>query len=85
MVHEISKDFSSYTYHPISSKPYDIGYRDGKSITFVAIGQVLKMLWHFEILRWVNGKPKMWNISKTADRRAKRTKICDLVYYSAHM
>ncbi len=32
----------------------------------------------------VNGKPKMWNISKTANRRAKRTKIWDSGYYSAH-
>ncbi len=30
------------------------------------------------------GKPKMWNISKTADRRAKRTKIWDSEYYSAY-
>ncbi len=27
----------------------------------------------------------MWDISKTADRRAKRTKIWDSWYYSAHM
>ncbi len=33
----------------------------------------------------VNGKPEEWEISKTADRRAKRTKIWDLGYYSAHM
>ncbi len=31
------------------------------------------------------GKPKMWNVSKkTADRRAKRTKIWVSWYYSAH-
>ncbi len=30
------------------------------------------------------GKPKMWNISKTASRRAKRMKIWDSGYYSAH-
>ena len=30
------------------------------------------------------GKPKMWNISKTADRRAKWTKIWVSGYYSAH-
>ena len=33
---------------------------------------------HFVALRnfniGLNGKPEMWNISKTADRRAKRTK-----------
>ncbi len=27
----------------------------------------------------------MWNISKTADRRVKRTKIWDLEYYSVHI
>ncbi len=31
------------------------------------------------------GKPNMWNISKTANRRAKRMKIWDSEYYSAHM
>ena len=42
----------------------------------LAIGQVLKILWHFQILTWESmAKPKMWNISKTTDRRAKRTKI----------
>ncbi len=30
------------------------------------------------------GKPKIWNISKTADRRAKLTKIWVLGYYCAH-
>ena len=55
-------------------------------LLFVAIGQVLTILWHFEILTWgVNGKPKMWNISKTADHRVKRTKIWDSGYYNAHM
>ena len=40
-----------------------------------------KKIWHFEILTWESiGKPKMWNISKTSDRRAKRTKIWDSVY-----
>ena len=29
-------------------------------------------------------KPTMWNISKTADRRVKCTKIWDLGYHSAH-
>ncbi len=31
------------------------------------------------------GKPKQWNISKTVDRRAKRTKFWDSGYYSTHM
>ncbi len=53
---------------------------------FLAIGQVLKNLWHFEILTWeLMGKPKIWNISKTADRRAKRMIIWDSGCYSAYM
>ncbi len=31
------------------------------------------------------GKPKMWNILKRANRRAKQMKIWDLGCYSAHM
>ncbi len=31
------------------------------------------------------GKPKMWNISKTADHRAKRTEIWDSGYYNAYI
>ena len=32
---------------------------------FLAIGQVLKRLWHFEILAWESmGKPKMWILSR---------------------
>ncbi len=55
-------------------------------LLFLAIGQVLKILWHFKNFKiGVNGKPKMWNISKTADRRVKRTKIWDLESYSAYM
>ena len=41
-------------------------------LLFLAIGQVLKYFWHFEILTWESmGQPKMWNILKTPDRRAK--------------
>ncbi len=41
-------------------------------LLFLAIGQVLQNLWHFEVLTLESkGKPKMWNISKTADCRAK--------------
>ncbi len=41
----------------------------------------LKILLHFEILTLESmGKPIMWNISKTADRRAKRTEIWDSGY-----
>ena len=32
----------------------------------------------------VSGKPKMWNISKMADRRAKRTKIWVSGYYNVY-
>ncbi len=31
------------------------------------------------------GKPKIWNISKTADCRAKRIQIWDSGYYNAHI
>ncbi len=31
------------------------------------------------------GKPKMWNISKIANRRAQTDKIWDSGYYSAHI
>ena len=38
----------------------------------LAMGQVLQNVWHFEILTLASmGKPKMWNVSKTADCRAK--------------
>ncbi len=33
----------------------------------------------------LNGKPKRWNISKIADRRAKLTIIWESGYYSAYM
>ncbi len=55
-------------------------------LLFLAIGQSFKhfvALWNFNM--GVNGKPKMWNISKTDDRRAKRAKIWDSRSYSAHM
>ena len=47
--------------------------------TVVAHASVVRIssfvaLWNFNM--GVNGKNKMWNIWKTADRRAKRTKIC---------
>ncbi len=43
-------------------------------LLFLTIGQVLKTLWHFEILTW---EPKMCNILKTTDCRVKWTKIFD--------
>ena len=53
-------------------------------LRFLAIGQVLQNLWHSLICESM-GKDKMCNISKTAGRRAKQTKIWDSWYYSAHM
>ncbi len=53
-------------------------------LLFLASSQVLKKLWHFEILTWESmGKSKMWNIS--ADCRAKRPKLWDSGYYSTHL
>ncbi len=57
-----------------------MGYHCGiQTITFfLPIGQVLKILWHFEILTCESmGKRKMWNISKTVNCRAKRMKILE--------
>ena len=51
----------------------------------LAICQKLQILWHFEILTWESmGKPKMWDILRMADHRAKWTKIWDSGY-CAHM
>ncbi len=48
---EISKRYSSYSFHPMSAKPYDdIGYHGGyRLLLFLAISQVIKILWHFVI------------------------------------
>ena len=55
-------------------------------LLFLAIGQVLKIIWHFEILTWESmGKPEIWNILKTADRRVKTDKIWDSGQYSTYM
>ena len=55
-------------------------------LLFLTIGHVLQNLWHFEMLTLESvGKPKMWSISKTADRRAKQTNIWDSGYYNTHM
>ena len=56
-------------------------------ITFLQIfWQCQKILWHFEIFTWeLMGKPKMWNILKTADCRVKLMKIWDSGCYSTHM
>ena len=53
---------------------------------FLAFGQVSKNLWHFEILTWESmGKPKMGNIPKKANRRAKQMKIWDSRSYFEYM
>ncbi len=50
--------------------------RECKVLDIVLLCQQLIALWHFEILAWGStGKNKMWNISKTTDRRAKRPKF----------
>ncbi len=55
-------------------------------LLFLATGQVLQNIWHFEILTLESmGRPKMWYILKTADRRAKRRKMWDSGYYSTHI
>ncbi len=78
---EISKSYSSYNFHSMSIKlQEDIGYHGGiQAVLFLQIVQVLKMLWHFKILRWesVVKYHKMCNILKTTARRAKRMKIWD--------
>ena len=62
-------------------------------LLFLTTGQVLQNLWHFEILTLESlGKPKMWNISKTTDRiakriidsRAKRSAISPTLFIGAH-
>ena len=81
---EISKCYS-YSFHSMSAKLYeDIGYRgEYRPLLFLAVAQVLKILWHFETLtRESMEKSEMWTILKTADRRAKRTKIWGSGYYS---
>ncbi len=62
---EISKRYSYYSFHPMSAKLYeDIGYYGGIQAVFLVIGQVLKILWHFEILTMlVNGKMLRCGIS----------------------
>ncbi len=43
---------------------------------FLSICQLLNILWHFEVVTWQSmGSPKMWNISRTFNHRAKQTKI----------
>ncbi len=68
---EVSKDYS-YSFHLMSVKLYeDIGYHGGiQALAFLGNRPRFKIVWHFEILTWDSmGKPKMWVISKTANRK----------------
>ncbi len=49
---EISKRYSSYSFRLMSGKLYeDISYMvEYRLSLFLAIGQVLKLVWHFKIL-----------------------------------
>ena len=79
---------SDYLIMLMSAKLYeDIVYHGGiQAITLLGNRPSFTKLWHLEILTLESmGKPKMWNILKTADRRVKRMKIWDSGYYSAHM
>ena len=78
---EISKRFS-YSFHPISTKLYE-GFGDHGGIQAITnlSAQVLKMLCTSS--QWEN--PKMCNILKTADSRAKQMKIWDSQYYKLHV
>ncbi len=85
---EITKCYCSYSFHPIWVKIYEKygSHGEYKVMGILAICQKIKnfvSLWNFSI--GVHGKPKMLNISETADRRAKRTKSWDSGYYSAHI
>ena len=66
---EISKCYF-YGFHLMSAKLYEeIGLPWwNTAITFRVYRPVLKILWQFEILIYESmGKPKIWNISKTAE------------------
>ena len=73
----------------MSAKLYeDIGYHGGiQGITFLGNRPHFKLLWHFEILTWGSmGKPKICNISKTDNHKAKWPKIWDTAgYRSTHI
>ena len=71
---EITKRYSSCSFHPIWAHLYDQygSHREYKVMDIVVICQNFSM--------GVNGKHKMWHISQTADRTAKRMKIWDSGY-----
>ncbi len=77
-----------YNFHPMSAKFMTTLLTTGECqlLLFLAIDQVLKQLWQFEILTLESmGNLKMWNISKTNDRTAKWTEIWDSGYYSSQI
>ena len=91
---EISKCSSYYTFDPSCAKLDNMinminkaAIREYNVMDVLAISHELKLLWHFEILTWEStGKsPKMCNILKTADRRAKQMKILDSRSYVLNM
>ncbi len=83
---EMSKHCFSNSFHRIPSKLYEnIAYHGGmQAVTLLGNRPSFTKCMALLTLESM-GKPKMWNISKTADRRAKRTKIWDSGYYSTHM
>ena len=48
---EISKHYSC-SFHPISPKLYEAPLVEYRLSLSLASGQILKILWHFEILTW---------------------------------
>ncbi len=87
---EISKCYSSYSFHPMSIKLHEaIGYHGGiQTVTFLGNRLIFKLLWHFEILTWQSlqwENPKMCNILKIVDRRVKLMKLWDLRSQELHM
>ena len=83
---EILKCYS-YSFHLISTNRYeDIGYhREYRLLLFLAIGQVLKILWYFESLKWETmEKSSTYNILKRADQSVKQMNIWDSHSYVLH-
>ncbi len=68
---EISKRYSSYSFHLMST---------------IFMGILVTLVEYTAVtLSESMGKPNMWNITKMDDHRVKRTKIWDSESYSAHM
>ena len=86
---QISKRYFSNRFLWITSKLYEeIAYHRGiQAITFLdSQPSLTNWIWHFESLTWESmGKSKMWNFWKTADSRAKRTKLWVWTHYTVHI